>query len=46
MNPYIGQEAYNFTAKTVMPDNVIENEFNLKKYLNGDVSLTNGLFIK
>ncbi|CAN0601230.1 unnamed protein product, partial [Ectocarpus sp. 12 AP-2014] len=36
MNPYIGKEAYDFTAKTVMPDNNIENKFNLKKYLNGD----------
>jgi len=36
MNPYIGKEAYDFTAKTVMPDNIIENKFNLKKYLDGN----------
>lgn len=36
MNPYIGQEARDFTAKTVMPDNIIEDKFNLKKYLNGE----------
>lgn len=36
MNPYISHKAYNFTAKAVMPNNTIEDKFNLKEYLNGD----------
>lgn len=34
MNPFIGQTAPDFDAKVVMPDNSINNEFNLKKYLH------------
>lgn len=34
MNQYIGQEAYNFSANAVMPNNDIAI-FNLKEYLNG-----------
>lgn len=33
MNQFIGKQAPDFTAKAVMPDNLIVNEFNLKKYL-------------
>lgn len=32
---FVGKEAYNFRAKAVMPDNSIENDFNLKSYLGG-----------
>lgn len=35
MNPFIGKPTPDFTAKVVMPDNSIEDDFNLKKYLNG-----------
>ena len=35
MNPFIGKPTPDFTAKVVMPDNSIEHDFNLKKYLNG-----------
>ncbi|MDA9163681.1 peroxiredoxin [Rickettsiaceae bacterium] len=35
MNKFIGQEAPNFTAKTVMPDGTIEDNFNLKDHLKG-----------
>lgn len=35
MNQFIGKEAPDFTAKTVMPDNTINENFNLKQYLNG-----------
>ena len=35
MNKFIGQLAPDFTAKAVMPNNSIEDNFNLKKYLNG-----------
>lgn len=31
----IGKEAPDFTAKAIMPDNNIENAFNLKNYLKG-----------
>lgn len=34
MNPFIGKAAPDFDAKVVMPDNSINNEFNLKKYLH------------
>jgi len=36
MNPYIGQQAHDFTAQTVMPDNLIQGKFNFKKYLDGN----------
>jgi len=35
MNPFIGKPTPDFTAKVVMSDNSIEDDFNLKKYLNG-----------
>lgn len=35
MNKFIGQQAPDFTAKTVMPSNDIDANFNLKEYLNG-----------
>ncbi|RTK92274.1 MAG: peroxiredoxin [Rickettsiales bacterium] len=34
MNPFIGKAAPDFDAKVVMPDNSINSEFNLKKYLH------------
>lgn len=33
MNAFVGKEAIDFTATAVMPDNSIEEKFNLKKYL-------------
>jgi peroxiredoxin (alkyl hydroperoxide reductase subunit C) len=39
MNKFIGQAAPEFTAKTVMPDNSIEDKFNLRKYLNGEKAI-------
>lgn len=35
MNQFIGQPAPNFTTKAVMPDNSIDDNFNLKEYLHG-----------
>ena len=35
MNKFIGNLAPDFTAKAVMPDNIISNNFNLKNYLAG-----------
>lgn len=35
MTIFIGKEAPNFTAKAVMPDDSIDENFNLKKYLGG-----------
>ena len=35
MTAFIGNLAPDFTAKTVMPDNSIDNNFNLKTYLDG-----------
>ena len=35
MNKFIGQQAPDFTAKAVMPDGTIEENFNLQKYLKG-----------
>lgn len=35
MTVFIGNSAPDFTAKTVMPDNSIDNNFNLKKHLTG-----------
>ena len=35
MTIFIGKEAPNFTAKAVMPNNDINDNFNLKEYLNG-----------
>jgi len=34
---FVGKPALNFTAKAVMPDNSIEDKFNLKEYANGDI---------
>jgi len=39
MNKFIGQPAPEFTAKAVMPDNSIEANFSLKKYLNGEKAI-------
>lgn len=36
MSVFIGNQAPDFTAKAVMSDNSIEEDFNLKQYLNGD----------
>lgn len=35
MNEFIGKAAPDFTAKAVMPDDAINENFNLKKYLDG-----------
>lgn len=35
MQVFVGKLAPDFTAKAVMPDNLIEHEFNLKNYLKG-----------
>lgn len=35
MTIFIGKEALDFTAKTVMPDDSVEDNFNLKEYLGG-----------
>ena len=35
MTVYIGKLAPDFTAKAVMPDDSIDNNFNLKTYLKG-----------
>lgn len=35
MNGFIGKAAPDFTAKAVMPDDSINDNFNLKEYLNG-----------
>lgn len=35
MTIFIGETAPDFTAKTVMPDDSIDNNFNLKSYLKG-----------
>ena len=35
MTVFIGNLAPDFTAKTVMPDNSIDSNFNLKNYLKG-----------
>lgn len=35
MNKFIGKAAPDFTAKAVMPDDAINENFNLKKYLDG-----------
>jgi peroxiredoxin (alkyl hydroperoxide reductase subunit C) len=39
MNKFIGQSAPEFNAKAVMPDNSIENKFNLKQYLKGEKAI-------
>jgi peroxiredoxin (alkyl hydroperoxide reductase subunit C) len=39
MNLYIGKLASDFTAKAVMSDNVINENFNLKKYLKGHIGV-------
>lgn len=36
---FVGKEAPNFVAKAIMPDNTIEFEFDLKRYLNGHVGV-------
>lgn len=35
----VGKKAPDFTAKAVMPDNSIEDQFNLTKYLNGKIGI-------
>ncbi len=39
MSVLVGKEAPDFTAKAVMPDNSIEENFNLKSYLKGKLGL-------
>ena len=39
MSVLVGKEAPDFTAPAVMPDNQIEDKFNLKSYLNGKVGI-------
>ncbi len=39
MSVLVGKQAPDFTAKAVMPDNEINEEFNLKKYLNGKIGV-------
>lgn len=35
MKLFVGEEACDFTARAVMPDNTIDESFNLRKYLDG-----------
>lgn len=39
MNQFIGKEAPNFVANAVMPDNSIDDSFNLKEYLHGQKAI-------
>ncbi|PIR37570.1 MAG: alkyl hydroperoxide reductase [Alphaproteobacteria bacterium CG11_big_fil_rev_8_21_14_0_20_39_49] len=39
MSVLVGKEAPDFTAPAVMPDNQINDNFNLKSYLNGKVGI-------
>lgn len=39
MSVLVGKEAPDFTAKAVMPDNSINEKFNLKEYLKGKVGI-------
>ncbi|MDA0781703.1 MAG: peroxiredoxin [Rickettsiales bacterium] len=39
MSVLVGKEAPDFTASAVMPDNQINDSFNLKSYLNGKVGI-------
>lgn len=39
MGVLVGKEAPDFTAKAVMPDNSIEENFNLKKHIKGKVGI-------
>jgi len=39
MSVLVGKAAPDFTAKAVMPDNSIQDAFNLKQYLNGKVGI-------
>jgi peroxiredoxin (alkyl hydroperoxide reductase subunit C) len=39
MSVLVGKEAPDFTAKAVMPDNSINDKFNLKHYLKGKVGI-------
>ena len=39
MSVLVGKEAPDFTATAVMPDNSIEENFNLKKYLKGKIGI-------
>jgi len=39
MSVLVGKEAPDFTAPTVMPDNQIDDKFNLKSYLKGKVGV-------
>jgi len=39
MSVLVGKEAPDFTAPAVMPDNQIEDKFNLKSYLKGKVGI-------
>ncbi len=39
MSVLVGKQAPDFTAAAVMPDNSINEEFNLKNYLNGKIGI-------
>lgn len=39
MSVLVGKEAPDFTAKAVMPDNSINDKFNLKEYLKGKIGI-------
>lgn len=39
MSVLVGKNAPDFTANAVMPDNSINENFNLKEYLNGDIGV-------
>lgn len=39
MSVLVGKQAPDFTANAVMPDNTINENFNLKEYLNGDMGV-------
>ncbi|MCD6035417.1 MAG: tsaA [Rickettsiales bacterium] len=39
MSVLVGKQAPDFTAQAVMPDNQINDAFNLKKYLNGRIGV-------
>lgn len=39
MSVLVGKQAPDFTARAVLPDNSIEEKFNLKEYLNGSIGV-------
>ncbi len=38
MSKFVGREAPDFTAQAIMPDGQVVNEFELRKYLNGNAA--------